>query len=120
LDRAIVTREVGFYALAIGLLYFALQDVEPLESDPDGPLHIFISFWEALMVFSGYILYVIVCSNFEAILDFFIKAGEAVDAAKKSMYGSTDDRAGSVFHTVCKGGNQSTSGPNAAIIFCCC
>jgi hypothetical protein len=99
LDRAIVTREVGFYALGIALLYFALQDVEPLESDPDGPNHIFISFWEAVMVFSGYILYVIVCANFEAIVGFFIKAGKAVDAAKKSMYGSMENRR-SVFHVV--------------------
>ena len=92
LDKAIVTREVGFYALAIVLLYIALQDVEPLPSDPDGPDHIFISFWEAIMVFSGYVLYVIVCANFQSILDFFQKASRAVDAAKKTMYGSMDGR----------------------------
>ena len=98
LDRAVVTREVLFYALAIVLLYYALQDVEPLESDPDGPDHIFISFWEALMVFSGYILYVIVCANFDAILQFFAKAGDAVTAARKTMYGSMDNR--SIQHLV--------------------
>ena len=92
LDKAVVTREAGFYALAIVLLYFALQDVRPLEDDPDGPKHIYISFWEAVMVFSGYILYVIVCANFVSIRKFFTKAKQAVDAAKKSMYGSMEGK----------------------------
>ena len=68
LDQTILAREVGFYALAIALLYLALQDVRPLDIDPDGPNYIYISFYEATMVFSGYILYVIVCSNFDAIV----------------------------------------------------
>jgi hypothetical protein len=71
LDRAIVTREVGFYALAIALLYYALRDHRPLDSDPDGPDHIFISFHEALLVFSGYIAYVIVCAKMDAVVGFF-------------------------------------------------
>jgi len=66
LDKSILAREVGFYALAVILLYLALQDTRPLEDDPDGPNYIYISFYQATMVFSGYILSVSVCSNFEA------------------------------------------------------
>jgi hypothetical protein len=89
LDRAIVTREVGFYALAIVLLYIALQDVAPEPDDPTGPLHIYVSFWEACMVFGGYILYVIVCANMEAIVAFFTKAKEGPSANNgQKGYGS--------------------------------
>ena len=56
LDKTILAREVGFYALGIILLYLALRDTKPLGDDPDGPNYIFISFSEATMVFSGYIL----------------------------------------------------------------
>ena len=81
LDRAIVTREVGFYALAIALLYYALQDHRPLESDPDGPDHIFISFHEACLVFGGYILYVIVCANMDAVVGFFTQQHRTIKDA---------------------------------------
>lgn len=76
LDRAIVTREVGFYALAIFLLYIALQDTEPADDDELGADHIFVSFGDACMVFSGYILYVIVCANMETIVKFTKKSSE--------------------------------------------
>jgi hypothetical protein len=94
LDKTILIREVGFYALAIALLYFALQDSRPLEDDPDGPNYIYISFYEATIVFSGYILYVIVCSNFEAIRSCLTttkkSAGEALSAYnKRTKYGAT-------------------------------
>ena len=79
LDRTILAREVGFYALAIILLFLALQDSRPLEDDPDGPSYIYISFYQATMVFSGYILYVIVCSNFEAITSCMTTAKKSVD-----------------------------------------
>jgi len=78
LDKIVLTREVGFYALAIVLLYFCLRDVRPLDTDPDGPNHIYISFYQATMLFSGYILYVLVCSNFDAIV-------ACMSAAKKTV-----------------------------------
>jgi Ca2+/Na+ antiporter len=37
LDKAIVTREVGFYALGIVLLYYALSDSKIDPEDPDVP-----------------------------------------------------------------------------------
>ncbi|KAG7368186.1 CaCA family Na+/Ca+ antiporter [Nitzschia inconspicua] len=92
LDKAIVTREVGFYALGIMLLYFALQDAKPLPENPDGVKHIFISFWEATLVFSGYILYVIVCANMDAIVKCVSNAQKAVQktitTSGTSSYGS--------------------------------
>ena len=78
LDQKVVIREVGFYALAIILLYIALQDVEPTDDDKLGPEHIFISFRESCMVFSGYILYVIVCANMDAIVKFVTKSKERI------------------------------------------
>jgi len=94
LDKTIVIREVSFYALAIFLLYFALQDRRPLEDDPDGPNYIHISFYEATMVFSGYILYVIVCSNFEAIISCLTIAKKSARKSlasynKRPTYGAT-------------------------------
>lgn len=81
LDRAIVTREVGFYALSIVLLYIALQDIEPVEDDDVE--HIFISFPEACMIFSGYIAYVLVCANMKSIVAFFGgPPAESTSAAK--------------------------------------
>lgn len=77
LDRAIVTREVGFYALGIVLLYIALRDIQPV--DDDDVEHIFISFPVACMVFSGYILYVVVCANMTAVVKFF--GGAPVEVA---------------------------------------
>lgn len=70
LDVAIVTREVGFYALSIALLLYALRDKEPVDDDQLGVDHIFISFSDAALLASGYILYVIVCANFDSIVDF--------------------------------------------------
>ena len=66
LNKAIVTQEVGFYLLSIILLYIALQDHKPVPFDTEE--HIFIDFWEACMLFGGYILYVIVCANFNTIV----------------------------------------------------
>ena len=67
LDRAIVIREVGFYALSIGLLMYALHDREPVDDDEVGNDHIFISFFDACVLFGAYIAYVLVCANFPAI-----------------------------------------------------
>jgi Ca2+/Na+ antiporter len=92
LDKSILAREVGFYALAIILLYLALQDTRPLDDDPDGPNYIYISFYQATLVFSGYILYVLVCSNFEAIVACASTTkrtvGEKISSYKKPDYGA--------------------------------
>jgi Ca2+/Na+ antiporter len=96
LDKAIVTREVGFYALGIILLYVALQDTEKDPDDPTGPDHIYISFWEATMVFVAYILYVIVCANMKAVVNWVTKTTTHVQrgltAFAGSSYGSTTTR----------------------------
>lgn len=92
LDRAIVTREVAFYALGIVLLYVALQDARPLDSDPDGPDYIFISFWESCLVFGGYILYVLVCANMDAVVSCVTwtrrGVGERLAVGQTASYGS--------------------------------
>lgn len=93
LDQAIATREVSFYALAIGLLYYALQDSRPLDSDPDGPNYIFISFGESCLVFSGYLLYVLVCANMDTLVSCVTKTtkniSERLTLAPAAHYGST-------------------------------
>ena len=68
LDRSIVLREVFFYALGIALLFIALQDTRPVAYDNVD--HIFISFADACMVFAGYIAYVLVCANMDAVVNF--------------------------------------------------
>jgi K+-dependent Na+/Ca+ exchanger-like protein len=73
LNPAILIREVGFYALGIGLLYYALRDSAPDPTDPSGENHIYISFGESALVFGGYVLYVIVCANMEKIVSLFDK-----------------------------------------------
>jgi hypothetical protein len=88
LDRVIVTREVGFYALAIFLLYIALQDTEPADDDELGPNHIFISFWEACMLFSGYIAYVIVCANMDAIVALATRSRTRLGLDSYASYGT--------------------------------
>jgi len=96
LDPIIVTREVGFYILAIILFYNALQDRRPADDDEiSGEDHIYISFSKSSLLFSGYILYVIVCSNMKKIVS-FIKPEENKEDNKKLLnegvetYGSTD------------------------------
>jgi len=87
LSRAILTREVSFYALSIILLYFALQDTRMDPDDDSGIPHIYISFPDACMVFVGYILYVLVCGNMEAIMNFLERHTPAIHISK-SIYGS--------------------------------
>jgi hypothetical protein len=86
LDKAIVTREVFFYALSIALLIFALHDIEPSDDDELGEEHIFISFFDACVVFCAYLAYVLVCSNFEAVVNFMTckKKPEIVPFSEKS------------------------------------
>eukprot|EP00566_Odontella_aurita_P007142 CAMPEP_0113563546 /NCGR_PEP_ID=MMETSP0015_2-20120614/21129_1 /TAXON_ID=2838 /ORGANISM="Odontella" /LENGTH=728 /DNA_ID=CAMNT_0000465539 /DNA_START=150 /DNA_END=2336 /DNA_ORIENTATION=+ /assembly_acc=CAM_ASM_000160 len=79
LDRAIVTREVGFYALSIGLLYNALKDRRYDPDDPPGsPARIYISVLDAALLFGAYVLYVVVCGNFDAIVGCFSRGGKEV------------------------------------------
>ena len=84
LNKAVVTREVSFYALGILALYLALQDTEPVDDDPSGIDHISISFWNALLVFSGYIFYVLVCANMDAIVN-FVTSMFATSSSSSSM-----------------------------------
>jgi hypothetical protein len=57
-----VVREVGFYAISIGLLYVALSESRD-DGDDDEVDHVYVSFWKACLLFGGYILYVVVCAN---------------------------------------------------------
>ena len=84
LDRAVVTREVGFYTISIIVLYLALQDRKPDPNDPDGPDHIYISFADAVMVSIGYVAYVLVCAKMDDIVAFFTKG--------KSMEESSEEK----------------------------
>jgi hypothetical protein len=107
LDPAILIREVGFYALSICLLYFALQDVRSEEDDLDGEDHIFISFADASMVFGGYVLYVIVCANMDSILGLLgCLPGSAPGSdatveekeSKREGYGAMEDESSPYIH----------------------
>lgn len=87
LDRAIVTREVGFYAISITVLYLALRDRKPDPNDPDGVDHIYISFWDAVMVSIGYVAYVLVCAKMDSIVAYFTK--ESIDVGQPRIgYGT--------------------------------
>lgn len=91
LDRAILSREVGFYALSIILLMFALKDRRRAPDDDEfGPEHIYISFNEAALLFGGYILYVLVCSYFESIVSWFSKGAQLTVAKSEMVYGSVE------------------------------
>eukprot|EP00934_Nitzschia_sp_Nitz4_P005034 Nitzschia sp. Nitz4//scaffold32_size149145//66482//69228//NITZ4_002881-RA/size149145-snap-gene-0.18-mRNA-1//-1//CDS//3329548075//5024//frame0 len=96
LDKAIVTREVSFYALGIILLYIALQDVRPVDDDPSGEDHIFVSFREACMVFAGYLLYVWVCANMDDVVAFFSKTSTAADSSLTGAGAGSADGYGSI------------------------
>lgn len=69
LDPVIVTREMGWYAVAILLLYIALQDVrlDDNNNDDGQTRRIYITFPKALMVFLAYGIYVCVCANMNRI-----------------------------------------------------
>eukprot|EP00977_Amphora_coffeiformis_P019012 scaffold6856_cov156-Amphora_coffeaeformis.AAC.5 len=86
LDKAIVIREVSFYALGILLLYLALQDKRPVKGDVEE--HIFISFSDACMVFVGYIAYVLVCAYMDKVVAFF--TGASKDSPTHVKGSSTD------------------------------
>ena len=89
LDPAILIREVGFYALSIGLLLYALRDKEPADDDELGGDHIFVSFSDAALLAGTYILYVIVCANFQPIVDFVTRTRQGSRRkGSGSSYGS--------------------------------
>lgn len=90
LDKKIIAREVGFYALSIFLLYMALSDSRPVDDDTTGSNHIYISFFSACTLFGGYIAYVLVCSYFESICALFggAESGET-EALNKSKRHNT-------------------------------
>jgi hypothetical protein len=93
LDRAVVIREVSFYALGILLLFLALRDTRPVPGDPEE--HIFISFGDSVMVFVGYIAYVLVCANMDAVVAFFSASSSSSGAPLKknglsASYGALD------------------------------
>jgi K+-dependent Na+/Ca+ exchanger-like protein len=89
LDPSILIREVGFYALSIGLLLYALRDKEPADDDELGGDHIFVNFSEAALLAGTYVLYVIVCANFQPIVDFVSSRGRGSRLKESgSSYGS--------------------------------
>jgi hypothetical protein len=89
LDKAIVIREVGFYGLSIALLYIALRDRHPADDDELGDDHIYISFFDACILFGGYLVYVLVCANMDSIVAMFICA-DGGGAVSQTTLGSVD------------------------------
>jgi len=82
-----VGREVGFYALAIALLWNALRDRRP--ADDGGSDVIYVHLSGAGLLFGAYILYVIVCGNYPAILKFCgHKEEEEKTVLSKEGYGT--------------------------------
>lgn len=94
LDKAIVIREVGFYALSIILLYVALEVRAPADDDELDDEHIYIAFWDACILFGGYIAYVAVCANMEWIVALFSGTRQALASSesKKDFYGAVEQR----------------------------
>lgn len=95
LDKAIVIREVGFYGLSILLLFIALDVRRPADDDVLDDEHIFIAFWDACMLFGGYLAYVAVCANMDRIVAFFSRANTTqtlAGADRKKFYGAVEQR----------------------------
>ena len=89
LDKTMVIREVGFYALSIGLLWISLSEIVWDEDDRVDRVN--VSLWKAALLFGGYVLYVFVCSNMEQISNiprFFRK----VFLIDEQVGSSSDDR----------------------------
>lgn len=66
LNKATVFREVSFYGLALAFLMVALSD----RRDVDGVTRIFIQWYDGLLLFGGYVAYVLVCAYYEPIKAF--------------------------------------------------
>ena len=67
LDRAILTREVLFYALSLVLFWITLTDRQPTDDDEFNN-HIYIGLGDGLLLLGGYVLYVVVCAYFKQII----------------------------------------------------
>jgi hypothetical protein len=64
-----------------------MQDTEPVDGDDVD--HIFISFADSCMIFSGYIAYVLVCANMEAVVAFCnTSKARLVGGNSNTSYGS--------------------------------
>ena len=68
LDKAIILREVFFYALSLIILMIAVSDRRPVEDDESGVDHIFISLVGGCTLFAGYLVYVVVLAYFDRIM----------------------------------------------------
>ncbi len=96
LDKVMVVREVFFYALSIGLLYIALNDARHGDDGEgnDGVEYVYVSCWKALVLFGGYIIYVVVCSNMDSVLitlRTFCRMIERIWNAERGDNSSEDD-----------------------------
>lgn len=67
LDPYVLMREAGFYGLSIIFLLYALSQKEIVDDDVEYEPHIVITPFLGGLLISGYILYVLVCYNFEKI-----------------------------------------------------
>jgi hypothetical protein len=90
LDKAIVIREVGFYGLSIVLLFIALRDRRPTDDDELGDDHLYISFFDACILFGGYIAYVAVCANMDFIVALFTRADDGGSVTQTTTLGGGD------------------------------
>ena len=62
-------REVLFYGLALALLWVALSNRQS-KNDGTDDVYIFLGVAKSLMLLGGFVLYVLVCANFERIVGF--------------------------------------------------
>jgi hypothetical protein len=69
LDRSVFSREVIFNAISICLLWYVLHDVAPIDGHDEE--HLFISFVDACLMVSGYVMYIVICVNYDAIVNLF-------------------------------------------------
>ena len=70
LNPLIVLREAFFYGLSIAYLLFALSRKEIVDDDVEYEPHIIITVLKGGLLLSGYLFYVIVCANFDKIINF--------------------------------------------------
>jgi hypothetical protein len=68
LDPVIVIRDVAFYALSLIHLFYSFRDRRPV--DESGEEYLFVSKFDASLLFGCYVLYVIVCGYFDKIMCF--------------------------------------------------
>ena len=66
LDPVIVFRDVSFYAASLMLLILAFSDTRDMDGDDDE--HIYITFFHSSLLVGCYVVYVLVCSNWDKLL----------------------------------------------------